>query len=81
VSVGPSGFTAAGLVHLGNVLVPKVLPAGFIDTQDGIALLKLILDLAVCACGDSAYGSLSCPSGLTGKFFGREIQSIRFNST
>jgi len=46
VSVGPSGFTAAGLVQLGNVLFPKVLPAGFIGTQDGAALLKLVLDLA-----------------------------------
>jgi hypothetical protein len=45
VSVGPSGFTAAGLVHLGNVLIPKVLPAGFIDTKDGVVLLKLIFDL------------------------------------
>lgn len=45
MSVGPSGFTAGGLVHLGNVLVPRVLPAGFMGSQDGAALLKLVFGL------------------------------------
>lgn len=45
MSVGPSGFTAAGLVLLGNVLSSKVLPNGFMGNHDAAFFLKLALDL------------------------------------
>ena len=46
MSVGPSGFTAAGLVHLGIVLSSKVFPDGFMGNEDAAFFLKLVLDLA-----------------------------------
>lgn len=48
VSVGPSGFTVAGIVHLGNVL-PKILPANFFwvseDSNHAALLLKILADV------------------------------------
>ncbi|RDW91577.1 hypothetical protein BP5796_02742 [Coleophoma crateriformis] len=45
VSVGPSGFTVAGLVHIGNVLQTKVMPNGYLGHPDTGFFLKLIADL------------------------------------
>ena len=45
VSVGPSGFTVAGIVHLGNTLMTKVLPNGFEGHPDTAFYLKLMADL------------------------------------
>jgi tellurite resistance protein TehA-like permease len=45
VSVGPSGFTAAGFIHLGNLLFSKVLPNGFLGYQDAAVVLKVVLSL------------------------------------
>lgn len=46
VSVGPSGFTVAGLVHLGNTVIPKVMPSGFQGNTDAAIVIKLLSDLA-----------------------------------
>ncbi|CZR59436.1 related to C4-dicarboxylate transport protein mae1 [Phialocephala subalpina] len=46
VSVGPSGFTVAGLVHLGNTVTPKVMPSGFQGNTDAAFVIKLLSDLA-----------------------------------
>lgn len=45
VSVGPSGFTAAGFVHLGDAMLSKVLPNEFNGYRDGSIVLKLVLTL------------------------------------
>lgn len=46
VSVGPSGFTVAGLVHLGNVLVPKIMPDGsWQGHSDAAFIFKILSDL------------------------------------
>jgi len=45
VSVGPSGFTVAGIVHLGNTVIPKILPDGYMGHQDAAFFLKLLSDL------------------------------------
>ncbi|TVY75873.1 Malic acid transport protein [Lachnellula suecica] len=47
VSVGPSGFTAAGLVHIGSVLVPKIMPNDYMSLGNAevSAVLKLLSDL------------------------------------
>jgi tellurite resistance protein TehA-like permease len=45
VSVGPSGFTVAGLVHLGNILIPKILPDGLMGYKDAAFFLKLLADM------------------------------------
>jgi hypothetical protein len=45
VSVGPSGFTAAGLILMGNALTTKVFPNGYMDIPNGAVFLKLVLDL------------------------------------
>ncbi|KAH8821304.1 voltage-dependent anion channel-domain-containing protein [Xylogone sp. PMI_703] len=44
VSVGPSGFTIAGLVHLGNTL-DKAMPNGCLGHADSNFFLKLMSDL------------------------------------
>ncbi|KUJ06588.1 uncharacterized protein LY89DRAFT_406347 [Mollisia scopiformis] len=46
VSVGPSGFTVAGIVHLGNTVIPKVMPNGFEGNGDAAFIIKLLSDLA-----------------------------------
>ncbi|KAE8448927.1 hypothetical protein EG329_008723 [Mollisiaceae sp. DMI_Dod_QoI] len=46
VSVGPSGFTVAGIVHLGNTVIPKVMPDGFQGHADAAFIIKLLSDLA-----------------------------------
>lgn len=46
VSVGPSGFTVAGIVHLGNTVMPKVLPSGFQGNTEAAFIIKLLSDLA-----------------------------------
>lgn len=45
VSVGPSGFTVAGLVHLGNTVMPKILPEGYLGIPSVAPVLKLLSDL------------------------------------
>lgn len=45
VSVGPSGFTVAGLVHLGNTVIPKIMPNGYLGNPDAAFFLKLLSDL------------------------------------
>ncbi|RFU24183.1 hypothetical protein B7463_g12156, partial [Scytalidium lignicola] len=45
VSVGPSGFTVAGLVNIGNTLMSKVMPNGYLGHQESAFFLKLISDL------------------------------------
>lgn len=45
VSVGPSGFTVAGIVHLGNDVMPKILPNGLEGHPDTAFYLKLMADL------------------------------------
>ncbi|KAH8800199.1 voltage-dependent anion channel [Xylogone sp. PMI_703] len=45
VSVGPSGFTTAGLVHIGNTLMDKVMPNGYLGHPESASFLKLISDL------------------------------------
>lgn len=45
VSVGPSGFTVAGIVHLGNMVIPKIIPNGFEGHADAAFYLKLLADL------------------------------------
>jgi tellurite resistance protein TehA-like permease len=45
VSVGPSGFTVAGLVHLGNTVIPKIAPNGYFGNPDAAFFLKLLSDL------------------------------------
>ncbi|TVY90594.1 Malic acid transport protein, partial [Lachnellula willkommii] len=45
VSVGPSGFTVAGLVHLGNIVNSKILPDGYMGSTDAPLFLKLLSDV------------------------------------
>ena len=45
VSVGPSGFTVAGIVHLGNIVMTKIVPDGFMDNTNAGFILKLLADL------------------------------------
>ncbi|KAE9377459.1 hypothetical protein N431DRAFT_365249 [Stipitochalara longipes BDJ] len=45
VSVGPSGFTVAGIVHLGNTVIPKIMPGGYLGHPDAAFFLKLLSDL------------------------------------
>ncbi|TAQ83413.1 hypothetical protein B7494_g8262 [Chlorociboria aeruginascens] len=46
VSVGPSGFTVAGLVHLGNDLSAKIMPDGYMGHPEATVTLKLLSDVA-----------------------------------
>lgn len=46
VSVGPSGFTVAGMVHLGNITTAKLLPDGYMGDASIATFLKLLADLA-----------------------------------
>jgi len=45
VSIGPSGFTVAGIVHLGSIVSEKVLPNGYMGNMDAAFILRLISDL------------------------------------
>jgi len=45
VSVGPSGFTVAGLVHLGNVVEPKIMPDGIGGHPEAAFYVKLASNL------------------------------------
>jgi tellurite resistance protein TehA-like permease len=45
VSVGPSGFTVAGIVHIGNILVSKILPNGLDGHVAAAFYLKLFADI------------------------------------
>ncbi len=46
VSVGPSGFTVAGLVHLGATVIPKISPNSYFGNHPDTAFfLKLLADL------------------------------------
>lgn len=45
VSVGPSGFTVAGIVHLGNLVMTKIVPEGIDGQHDTAFILKLMADL------------------------------------
>jgi tellurite resistance protein TehA-like permease len=42
VSVGPSGFTIAGIVHLGNITPTRILPDGFMGDPHGSIVLKIM---------------------------------------
>jgi len=44
VSVGPSGFTAGGLIHIGTTLSTKVFPHGYMGNQDAALFIQLLLD-------------------------------------
>jgi tellurite resistance protein TehA-like permease len=44
VSVGPSGFTVAGIVHLGNIVL-KIIPDGYGGEPKAAFFFKLISDL------------------------------------
>jgi tellurite resistance protein TehA-like permease len=46
VSVGPSGFTVAGLVHLGNLMTTKTMPSGYMGDTAAASVLRLLADLA-----------------------------------
>jgi tellurite resistance protein TehA-like permease len=43
--VGPSGFTVAGIVHLGNVVSTKIVPEGYMGNLQAGFFLKLLADL------------------------------------
>ncbi|KAH8685415.1 voltage-dependent anion channel-domain-containing protein [Tricladium varicosporioides] len=45
VSVGPSGFTVAGLVNLGNTAMPKIMPGGYMNHTDTAFTLKIVSDM------------------------------------
>jgi tellurite resistance protein TehA-like permease len=45
VSVGPSGFTTAGIVNLGNIVSSKIIPDGYMGHEDAAFFLKLLSDL------------------------------------
>jgi len=45
VSVGPSGFTVAGIVHLGNIMESKILPSGLQSDPRVSFTLKLLASL------------------------------------
>ncbi|RDL37993.1 Uncharacterized protein BP5553_05426 [Venustampulla echinocandica] len=45
VSVGPSGFTVAGLVLLGSQLSSKIMPNGYMGNTDAPILLKLLSEV------------------------------------
>jgi tellurite resistance protein TehA-like permease len=42
VSVGPSGFTVAGIVHLGNIALLKIMPHGFMGDERAAFFVKLL---------------------------------------
>lgn len=45
VSVGPSGFTVAGIVHLGNIVVLKIMPGGYMGNTQAPFVLKILSDM------------------------------------
>jgi tellurite resistance protein TehA-like permease len=40
--VGPSGFTVAGIVHLGNTIILKIMPNGYMGDPRAAYVLKLL---------------------------------------
>ncbi|KAM7208606.1 malic acid transport protein [Naviculisporaceae sp. PSN 640] len=45
ISIGPSGFTAAGIVHLG-FHAPEIFPTDFMGAQQAVSILRLVAYMA-----------------------------------
>jgi len=45
VSVGPSGFTVVGIVHLGNDIITKIMPNGYLGIANAGDFVRLLSDL------------------------------------